>query len=151
MIKTCTNSRCRRPFNTALDAYDGRCPHCGRAYPRLPKDPPCSLAASLKPFFSVFLQSYGQEKIKTIRVIRRFFSVGVVGLAQAKQRVERAPASLGLPLTYKQAVSLAEELQALGCICSVQWVGRPRRIGSGNGPIPLESTPLAPYSAGGDY
>ena len=54
-------------------------------------------------------------------------------------------------LDAEKAVSLAEELQALGCICSVQWVGRPRRIGSGSGPIPLESTPLAPYAAGGDY
>ena len=117
MRKTYTNSRCRRTFNTALDAYAGRCPYCGKAYPRLPKAERFSLHGKPESLYRVFLWSYGQEKIKTIKVIRQYRPLG---LAEVKELVESAPVSVGLSLSRETALRFAGELNALGCVADVR-------------------------------
>lgn len=117
MRKTCTNNRCRRTFNTALDAYAGRCPYCGKAYPRLPKAARFSLHGKPESLYQVFLWSYGQEKIKTIKIIRQYMPFS---LAEAKKLVESAPISVGLSLSRETALRFAGELKAIGCVADVR-------------------------------
>lgn len=123
MIKTCTESRCRRSFNTSLDTYTGCCPYCGKAYPRLPRGAP-RFNRSQRPGFCVFLHSFGDQKIRVVKVVR---DTGHLSLAEAKRLVGSAPTSLGFPLSRDQALSLTEKLRAFGCDADLSRSRRHRR------------------------
>ena len=77
MIKTCTNSRCRRPFDTALDTYRGWGPYCRKDYPRLPKAERFSLRGKPERLYGVILRSFGQNKIMAIKIVCKYRSIGL--------------------------------------------------------------------------
>ncbi len=118
MLKTCTNSRCRRPFNTALDAYDGRCPYCGKAYPRLPKTERFQGRG-----YSVLVLAVGQTVRTFHPAVRAILRYDTQHRYDGFQFLDLAlPAVLELRLEREDARNLAAEMNASGS------VARPRKL-----------------------
>lgn len=61
--------------------------------------------------FDVVLKSFGEQKIKVIKVVREATSLG---LKEAKELVESAPTTVKEALSKEEADALAEKLKAQG-------------------------------------
>lgn len=128
MKKKCTNSACRRVFTLVLEKGGIKCPHCGRAYPRLSLPETEQQALILSVSGTVELSG----RIALLKLVRA--SLGC-SLREAKEIVDRMPAEpLALPLADpRQAQALAEAWESLGvraAIVSRENVSQPRKEGT---------------------
>jgi len=62
MNKKCTNSACRRTFSVGVQR-GGKCPHCGKEYPRLPAD-----IRQLRGDYIIRVNSYDDRRAGFVRV-----------------------------------------------------------------------------------
>ena len=72
---------------------------------------PAAEAAAEKTEFDVVLASFGDEKIKVIKVIREVMSLG---LAEAKAAVEGAPTTMKEGLSKEDAEALKKQVEEVG-------------------------------------
>jgi len=121
-MKRCTNSGCRKLFDSTAIAV---CPHCGKQYPRLPgKEPQDGMPLLRKairkglstPRFMVRLTGYKAEnKIRTIKAVRDLCGREErMGLAEANALVVSGDAIVARMLSASQAMELCDTLAALG-------------------------------------
>ena len=72
---------------------------------------PAAEAAAEKTEFDVVLASFGDEKIKVIKVIREVMGLG---LAEAKAAVEGAPTTMKEGLSKEDAEALKKQVEEVG-------------------------------------
>ena len=72
---------------------------------------PAAEAAAEKTEFDVVLASFGDEKIKVIKVVRE---VMCLGLAEAKAAVEGAPTTMKEGLSKEDAEALKKQVEEVG-------------------------------------
>ena len=111
MFKKCTNSACRRTFSTLH--FAGACPFCGKKYPQIE-------AEGKKTLLGVRVQYDWECKVRTIKIVRKYF---LVGLREAKTAVDASPKTLFI-LSPGEAALFEEELRRAGGICTTTKVRR---------------------------
>ena len=99
--KRCTNSACRKTFDTAQKPV---CPHCGKAYPRTAVRHSVTLLST-------------KSKLAAIRVIRAH---AALSLREAKDLVDSAPVVLAGNLSKEDANQLAAQLTAADCVVRIR-------------------------------
>ena len=72
---------------------------------------PAAEAAAEKTEFDVVLASFGDEKIKVIKVVREVMGLG---LAEAKAAVEGAPTTMKEALSKEDAEALKKQVEEVG-------------------------------------
>ncbi|NLV74895.1 MAG: 50S ribosomal protein L7/L12 [Chloroflexi bacterium] len=75
------------------------------------------VAAEEQTEFDVVIKSVGEQKIQVIKVVRELTSLG---LREAKEAVEAAPAELLKAVTKEQAQSAKEKLEAVGAAVEIK-------------------------------
>lgn len=110
MKKKCTNSRCRRVFDTALLA-EGKCPFCGQNYPRL-----CTGTTphpDIEQKYHVILESYDEKRVPAL--IRAL--VALIGRRETLLALQPGalPATIAEDLPLEQTRHMLATLRALGC------------------------------------
>ncbi len=75
-------------------------------------------AAEEQTEFTVTLKEAGAQKIQVIKAVREV--VPTLGLKEAKDLVDGAPADVGLPMTKEEAQSVKEKLEAAGATVEVK-------------------------------
>lgn len=74
-------------------------------------------AAEVKTEFDVVLESFGANKVAVIKVVR---SATALGLKEAKELVESAPAKVKQGITKEDAEKLKKELEESGATVSIK-------------------------------
>ena len=69
MNKKCTAPSCRKTFS--ILEFNGRCPHCGKAYPQFLSSRKQGL------FWSVRITERPDRYVRFIKFVRRFFDLGL--------------------------------------------------------------------------
>ena len=107
MNKKCTAPSCRKTFSTL--EFNGRCPHCGKAYPQL--------LSSRKQgrFWSVRITERPDRYVRFIKCVRIFFGLG---LKEAKNACD-AWQSSAFVLERAEAVRFIRALEGEECAYEV--------------------------------
>jgi hypothetical protein len=85
MKKKCTNSACRRVFVPWQDGGVVRCPHCGKAYPRLKP------AQTIMPALTLCGWQPSRTPIPAIKKLRSILGIGLRESKMLLDRMEESP------------------------------------------------------------